>query len=58
MASMQHRPGGQYLNFMVRSGRNIGGVPVGSGPAELERLAAGESARWGEIVRRLGIRAD
>jgi tripartite-type tricarboxylate transporter receptor subunit TctC len=36
----------------------IGGVPVGSGPAELERLSARESARWGEIVRRLGIRAD
>ena len=36
----------------------IGGVPVGAGPAQLAAFAARESARWGEVVRRLGIRAD
>lgn len=36
----------------------IGGVPVGAGSAQLAALTARESARWGEVVRRLGIRAD
>ena len=36
----------------------IGGIPVGAGPAQLAALTARESARWGDIVRRLGIRVD
>ncbi|MBD0273614.1 MAG: hypothetical protein ICV73_17015 [Acetobacteraceae bacterium] len=37
---------------------DIGGTPSGAGPAELAALAARETAHWGEVVRRLGIRAD
>ena len=36
----------------------IGGTPSGTGPADLAALAARETARWGEVVRRVGIRAD
>jgi tripartite-type tricarboxylate transporter receptor subunit TctC len=36
----------------------IGGVPVGAGPAELAALTSRETARWGEVVQRLGMRAD
>jgi tripartite-type tricarboxylate transporter receptor subunit TctC len=36
----------------------IGGVPVGAGPEQLAALTARETARWGEVVRRLSIRAD
>ncbi len=36
----------------------IAGVPIGAGPAELAALTARETARWGEVVRRLGMRAD
>lgn len=36
----------------------IAGVPVGAGPAELTALTAREAARWGEVVQRLGMRAD
>jgi tripartite-type tricarboxylate transporter receptor subunit TctC len=37
---------------------NIGGVPVGAGSTEFAAFIARESLRWGEVVRRLGIRAE
>ena len=36
----------------------IGAEPMAGDAASLERLIADEAARWGELVRRLGIRPD
>lgn len=36
----------------------MGATPVGNTPAEFARLVGAESARWGDVIRKAGIRAD
>jgi tripartite-type tricarboxylate transporter receptor subunit TctC len=36
----------------------MGATPVGNTPAEFARLVSAESARWGDVIRKAGIRAD
>jgi len=33
-------------------------VPQGGTPSELSRLIAAEAARWGEVIRASGVRAE
>jgi tripartite-type tricarboxylate transporter receptor subunit TctC len=36
----------------------MGATPVGNAPAAFARFVAEESARWGEVIRKAGIKAD
>jgi tripartite-type tricarboxylate transporter receptor subunit TctC len=37
---------------------NQGGTAAPSSPAELAELVRSETARWGQLIREMGIRAD
>ena len=38
--------------------QDLGAASLGGSPEEFARLVASETARWGEVVRRLGLKAD
>ena len=38
--------------------KDLGTEPLGGTPAEFGKLVESETARWGEVIRKLGIKAD
>ena len=38
--------------------QDLGAAPLGGTPEDFAKLVSGETARWGEVVRRLGLKAD
>jgi tripartite-type tricarboxylate transporter receptor subunit TctC len=43
---------------VMRLLRDQGAIPAGNSPAEFTAFIRSETARWGEVIRRAGVKPD